>query len=470
MLHTSELRFPKHRHYRGRHPQQDRSRTTKFASRTIADVQRASSPARHKTEHHTSLRRRWLYLLPAVFVTYSLAYLDRANFGFGAAAGLARTLHITAQQTSLLSGLFFLGYLAFQLPGAAFARRQSASWLVFAALVAWGTFAALTGVIQVFWLLALDRFFVGVAESVIFPAMLVLLTRWFTRAERSRANAFLILGNPLTVLWMSVVTGYLIENVGWQHTFILEGLPSILWAFVWILFVKDRPRAATWLSADAAQSLETELAREQSRLPSGPRAVREALRRTDVLLLSALFFFWSLGVYGFVLWLPTMVRRGSTLSMGHTGLVSALPYAAAVIAMLLVSTLSDKTGLRERLVWPFLLLGGLALLGSFLLAQRSFPAAFLCLILAGGSMYAPYGAFFAIIPERLPAAVTAEVLALINSAGALGGFVGSYFVGWLGAVTGNSRAGYLLMSLALCAAGMLMLFLPAAQPARTEVQ
>jgi sugar phosphate permease len=97
-----------------------------------------------------SLNRRWLYLMPVVFVTYSLAYLDRANYGFGAAAGLAATLHITDKDASLLSALFFLGYFAFQLPGAIFARRRSVSWLVFAALIAWGLFAALTGVLRQF--------------------------------------------------------------------------------------------------------------------------------------------------------------------------------------------------------------------------------------------------------------------------------------------------------------------------------
>ena len=92
----------------------------------------------------SSLKRRWLYLLPAVFVTYSLAYLDRANYGFGAAAGLAATLHITGKDASLLSALFFLGYFMFQVPGAIFARKRGASWLVFSALIAWGVLAALT--------------------------------------------------------------------------------------------------------------------------------------------------------------------------------------------------------------------------------------------------------------------------------------------------------------------------------------
>ena len=108
-----------------------------------------------------TLKKRWVLLLPAVFVTYSLAYLDRANYGFGAAAGMAATLRITGKENSLLGALFFLGYLAFQLPGAAFARKHGARWLVFTALIAWGALGALTGVLTRFWMLAVDRFLLG---------------------------------------------------------------------------------------------------------------------------------------------------------------------------------------------------------------------------------------------------------------------------------------------------------------------
>ena len=323
------------------------------------------------TATEKSLRRRWWYLLPAVFVTYSLAYLDRANYGFGAAAGLAATLHITEKDASLLSGLFFLGYFAFQIPGAALATRYSIKRVVCTALVAWGSLAALTGVITQFWLLALDRFLLGVAESLIFPVMLLLLTRWFTRRERSRANTILIMGNAVTVLWMSAITGFLIQKFGWQKTFILEGIPSVLWGFVWVVLVRDRPSEASWISRQAAELLEDRLAGEQVGIaPVG--AARKVLMRGDVLLLSAQYFCWSLGVYGFVLWLPTIVRRGAAASMAKTGLLSALPYCAAIVLMLFVSHISDKTLKRESLVWPFLLVSGIALTGSFLLAERSF--------------------------------------------------------------------------------------------------
>ena len=414
------------------------------------------------------LRRRWYYLLPAVFVTYSLAYLDRANYGFGAAAGLAKTLHITNSQTALLGSLFFLGYFFFQVPGIAYARRTSASRLVFYSLILWGILAALTGVIREFWLLAIDRLLLGVAESLIFPAMLILITNWFTREERSRANAILILGNPITVLWMSAATGYLIKAVGWQMAFVIEGLPSVLWAFVWFFVVRDLPEQVSWLSRGASEHLERELALEQHALPKTSNFFA-ALRIPSVLLLCVQFFCWSFGLYGFVLWLPTMIRAGMSQGIETVGLLSAVPYLLGIILMLLVAYFSDRTLSRKRFVWPFLVLGGIAMFGSYMTASHSFWAAYGFLILAGGCMYAPYGPFWAIFPEMLPSNVAGEILALVNSCGALGAFAGSWLVGWLQAITGNSQAGFLLMSAALVISGAIIFFLrPANQLLRSQ--
>ncbi|WP_236657481.1 MFS transporter [Acidisarcina polymorpha] len=407
---------------------------------------------------HRQLRRRWFYLLPAVFVTYSLAYLDRANYGFGAAAGLAKTLNISNSRSAFLGSLFFLGYFLFQVPGAAYARRRSVTRLVFYSLIAWGLLAALTGVIREFWLLALDRLLLGVAESLIFPAMLILLTNWFSRAERSRANTILILGNPITVLWMSAATGYLIKAVGWQMAFVIEGLPSVVWAFVWLLVARDRPEQVSWLSPDSCSQLTRELALEQRAIPLTSN-LGAALRKPSVLLLCLQFFCWSVGLYGFVLWLPTIIHAGMSQGIETVGLLSAVPYLLAIILMLVVSYASDRTLSRKRFVWPFLVLSGIALLGSYLTAAHSFWWAYGFLILAGGCMYAPYGPFWAIIPETLPRNVVGEVLALVNCCGALGAFVGSWVVGLLQALTGNSRAGFLLMSISLILSGGIILFL-----------
>lgn len=406
-----------------------------------------------------ALRGRWLRILPLVFVTYSLAYVDRANYGFGAAAGLAQTLHITESQSALLAALFFLGYFLFQIPGAAYARKRSARKLICVALISWGVLAMLTGVVKTFWGLALVRLTLGASESFILPGMLLLLSQWFTREERSRANTFLILGNPVTVLWMSAVTGYMMHAFGWQKTFIIEGIPSILWGFIWFLLIRDRPEQATWLDTDSRLQLEAELHAEQKLIPA-VGSVSQAFRSPIAIALSAQYFLWSIGVYGFVLWLPTIVQKGAARGIAVTGLLSALPYAAAIVLMLSVSYFSDRRVARKGFIWPLLLVAGIALLGSYLTSASSFPLAFGFLILAGGLMYAPYGPFFALIAESFPKNVAGEVTALVNGCGALGSFAGSYAVGLLQARTGNPRAGFLLMSVSLLGAALIVFLLP----------
>jgi sugar phosphate permease len=406
-----------------------------------------------------SLRRRWLYLMPVVFVTYSLAYLGRSNFGFGAAAGLAQSLNITESRAAFLGSVFFLGYFLFQVPAATYAVRRSATRLVFFALISWGIFSGLTGIIRNYWLLVADRLLLGVAESLIFPSMLILLTHWFTRAERSRANAILILGNPVTVTWMAAVTGFLIRAVGWQMTFVIEGIPSVLWALVWILVARDHPRQVRWLPEESSSRLAEALAREQASLPA-TTDLRSALRVPGVLLLCFQFFCWSFGVYGLVLWIPAMIRSGSARGIEQVGMLSAAPFLLGVLLMLAVAHFSDRAQHRKLFVWPFLMLSGAALFGSFAAAGSHFWLAYFSLIVAGGAMYAPYGPFFAIVPEMLPSTVAGEVMALVNSFGALGGFAGTWLVGWLQALTGNARAGFLSMSLALIAAGAITLCLP----------
>ena len=405
------------------------------------------------------LRRRWLFLMPVVFVTYSLAYLGRSNFGFGAAAGLAKSLNITESRAAFLGSVFFLGYFLFQIPAARYAVRRSATRLVFFALISWSVFSGLTGIIRVYWLLVVDRLLLGVAESLIFPSMLVLLTSWFTRSERSRANAILILGNPVTVTWMAAVTGYLIKAVGWQTTFILEGIPSIVWAFVWLLVARDRPHQARWMDVESCARLDHQLALEQTTLPQ-LKNFSATLRVPGVLLLCAQYLCWSFGVYGLVLWIPEMIRSGSARGIEAIGLLSAAPFLLAVILMLAVAWFSDRALNRKTFVWPFLFLSGVSLFGSYTSAGHSFWLAYLALIVAGGAMYAPYGPFFSIMPEMLPRNVAGEVIALVNSFGALGGFAGTWLVGWLQALTGSARAGFLSMSIALILSGLVTLCLP----------
>jgi sugar phosphate permease len=412
------------------------------------------------------LRRRWLYLMPIVFFTYSLAYLGRSNFGFGAAAGLAKSLNITESRAAFLGSVFFIGYFLFQIPAASYARRKSAARLVFFALLSWGILSGLTGIIHDYWLLVIDRTLLGVSESLIFPSMLILLTNWFTREERSRANAILILGNPVTVTWMAAVTGYLIKALGWQMTFIIEGIPSIIWAFVWIMVARDKPHQAAWLHKDSTKALEAALEAEQQELPK-LGSFADALKVPAVILLCVQYFFWSFGVYGLVLWIPEMIRSGSKIGIETVGLLSAAPFLLGVLLMILVSNFSDRMMNRKLFVWPFLCISGLALFISFATAGQNFWIGYIALVIAGGTMYAPYGPFFAIVPEMLPSNVAGEVFALINSFGALGGFAGTWLVGLFQALTGNAKAGYFVMAASLLISGFIIMGLKTKKPVAT---
>ncbi|TWE05249.1 sugar phosphate permease [Neobacillus bataviensis] len=393
----------------------------------------------------TIAKQRWLRLIPIAFITYSLAYLDRANYGFGAAAGLAKDLHITPGTSSLLGSLFFLGYFFFQVPGASYAEKKSAKKLIFWSLILWGGLASATGLITNIKLLFVIRFALGVVESAVMPAMLVFLSHWFTKAERSRANTFLILGNPATVLWMSIVSGYLLNSVGWRWMFIIEGLPAVIWAFIWWKLVDDKPKEAKWLTEEEKRDFEQQLEKEQE----GLKAVKnygEAFKSKPVILLSAQYFLWSIGVYGFVMWLPSIIKAAPNMDIVTTGWLSSVPYILAVVLMLAASYFSDKTLNRSGFVWPFLFIGAVAFYASYAIGTNHFWISFILLVIAGGAMYAPYGPFFAIIPEILPRNVAGGAMALINSMGALGSFVGSYIVGYLNGATGGFGASYIFMA------------------------
>jgi len=400
---------------------------------------------------------RWYRLLPVVFITYSLAYLDRANYGFGAAGGMNESLHITPNVSSWLASLFFLGYFFFQIPGAHYAAHRSTKKLIFWSLILWGVFAAMTGVVSDVRILIVTRFMLGVVEGAVFPAMLLLLSRWFTKAERSRANTLLMFGNPITVLWMSIVSGYLIKALGWREMFIWEGIPAIVWAFFWWRLVDDSPKDAKWLTQEEKDAFDEILRKEQT----GIRPVKNyatAFKSTTVILLSVQYALWSLGVYGFVIWLPSIIKATPGMTIVKIGWLSSVPYFAAIIGMIITSYFSDKTLNRKIYVWPSLLMGAAAFYGSYLTGANNFGLYFALLVIAGMTMYIPYGPFWASISEILPTNVLAVAMALINSFGALGSFVGTKAVGYLNGLKTihvanisipGIGASYLLMSGAL---------------------
>ncbi|HVT72092.1 MAG TPA: MFS transporter [Lacunisphaera sp.] len=410
-------------------------------------------------------RRRWWRIMPMIFITYSLAYLDRANFGLAAAAGMARDLRITETMSSLIGSLFLLGYFAFQVPGAIYAERYSVRRLIIASMLVWGACSTLTGIIPNAYGLLVVRFLTGVAEAAVMPAMLIYISRWFSRSERSMANTLFILGNPVTVLWMSVLSGYLIAVLSWRWMFILEGLPAVLWAFVAWVPATDQPDGAAWLTPAEKTALARTLAAERT-ATIAVRSYGDMFRSPRLLLLGVQYACWSAGVFGFVLWLPSILVHGKSMGMVRTGFLAAVPYLLAIAAMLVVSYLAKRSANPMTYVWTCLLAGGVAFGGLLFLGDSDYWLSYALLILAGAAMYAPYGPYWAVVADLLPKNVAGGAMALVNSMGALGGFVGSYLIGYLNGTTGSLKASYILLTVAMVAAAAIIraFALPTSRP------
>jgi len=402
---------------------------------------------------------RWWRITPVLFITYSFAYLDRVNYSFAAAGGIGKDLGISASTASLVGALFFLGYFVGQIPGAIYAERRSAKQIVFWCLILWGALSALTGVVSNIPALMVVRFLLGVVEAGVFPALVILVSRWFARSERSLANSFITLSTPVTVLWMSIVSGYLVQAYGWRGMFVIEGLPACLWAIAWWYLVQDRPSEASWLNAADRASLEAKLAEEQQGLKS-VRNYGEAFRSPTVIRMAALYFFWGISLFGFVLWLPTIIKDAGSANIVRTGWLSAGPYVFASLLMPVVSLVSDRMRDRRMIVLPCIAISGAAYLALYAVHGSDFWISYALLCVAGIGPIVALAPFFAIPADILPKNVAGGAVALINSLGALGGFLGSYLVGWFNGLTHNPSSSFLLMGLSLATAAALLAVRP----------
>jgi sugar phosphate permease len=249
--------------------------------------------------------------------------------------------------------------------------------------------------------------------------------------------------------------------------FILEGMPAVIWAFLWWRLVDDKPKSAKWLTDSEKNDLEEELNLEQMNIKP-VKNYAEAFKSKVVVLLSLQYAFWSIGVYGFVMWLPSIIKAAPGMSIERTGWLASIPYLFAITGMFIASHFSDKTLNRKAFIWPFLLIGAVSFYVSFLVGSSNFWLSFILLVITGAAMYTPYGPFFAVLTEILPRNVAGGAIALINSFGALGSFAGAYLVGYLNGTTGGFGASYIFMAGSLFLSGVLTILAingPIAKPA-----
>jgi len=378
-------------------------------------------------------QQRWLRIIPVALLMYTFAYIDRTNVSLALdpnISTLMKDLLMNDEMKGEAMGIFFWGYLALQIPGGWLASRWSARKTVSLCLMAWGVCAVGCGLAQTYRQFETARFFLGVAESGVFPATLVLLANWFPRAERARANACWQLCQPLAVAGAAPFTGWLLKLYGWQQMLILEGLLPILWLPVWWFLIRDHPREARWISAGEKEHVEMVLKREAAELEPAQRVSWfERLLHPSLLVMIALYFLHNCAAYGCMTFFTT-VLNGQGFGPVQTSLLFAVPYAITAVVMILNSWHSDRTRERRGHVAAVYLMSGTSLILSVMFSQHFWLSyALMCLAIPGP--FAAMAPFWAIPSETLPRNVIGVVFGTVNAFGNLGGYAGPKVIGAL---------------------------------------
>ena len=381
-------------------------------------------------------------------MTSDLGFSDRV-FGFGA-------------------GIFFLSYVALQIPGAMLVEHWSARRLIAAVMISWGSLTALTGLVHTAHQLYAARLLLGAAEAAFFPGVIVYLSHWFSREDRGKATGNFMSAIPLSQALASPLAGWIVGHSflglqGWRWLFILEGVPAVILGIVAYFYLNDRPREAHWLAGAEQNWIEQKLEAERvdTRRAMG---VGEALRSPIVLLLALVAFLQYFVGYGFYFWFPTMLKRQSGLSDSGVGLVGMIPYLIMFAAMIANGWHSDKKMERR---WHSAIPMLIAAAGAFGIIANFHALAVSVLfftMIAFVNAFLP--TFWAMPTSLLSRSAAAACVGLINAIASVGGFAGPYLLGYLSTRTGSFASGMLCFAGAAILGALLVLRVP--KPARAR--
>jgi MFS transporter, ACS family, tartrate transporter len=401
-------------------------------------------------------------LVPFAFLCYVVAYIDRVNVGF-AARDLQRDLGISATEYGIGAGLFFLGYCLFEIPSNVILERVGARRWIARIMIGWGLVSMATIFVSDVWSFMVARVVLGVAEAGFFPGMVLYFTYWIPAAERARTGALFMMAAPVAVIVGAPLSEALLALDGalglrgWQWLFLLEGLPAVVLGILALAVLTERPERAQWLRDDERRWLAAAMADERARRQaSGHTSLADSLASGRVWLLCAVFFMHGVANYGIFLWLPKLLRDVTGASGATLSIVTALPFVAALAAMVLVGRHSDRTGERRLHVAACALTAAAGLVlaaafqGNIWLLTASFT-----LSQVGLRSFA--GVFWAIPPQVLSGTAAAAGIALINSIGNLGGFAGPALIGALYDLTGGYTGGLLALTAVLVLEALLVL-------------
>ncbi|MCF7553452.1 MFS transporter [Pseudonocardia sp. WMMC193] len=410
----------------------------------------------------SGVRRAGRRLIPLLIVLYFVNYLDRVNIGFAGPNGMNEELGLSATMFGVAAGVFFIGYLLLEVPSNLLLHRFGARRWIARILVTWGIVATIMAFTPNATVLIVLRFLLGVAEAGFFPGIILYLTYWFPAGQRARMTAWFMTAVPISTALGAVVSSLIIEHghglwglSGWRVMFLVEGIPAILLAVVVWFALTDRPAAARWMPADERDALERAVAAEGAQVSEeGPKSVLGALRSPRVLALSWVYFGIVYGLYALGFFLPTIVKNfavqyGTRFTTVQQGLITAIPYAVGLVAMILWTRRAANPTIRVAVP---ALVGGLSIPVALYMANP-WLAVVAVTVCACGVLAALPG-FWSLPTAYLTGAAAAAGIGLINSLGNLSGFVAPYVTGALSDATGSNRTGLWVVGVVMVSAAV----------------
>ena len=406
-----------------------------------------------------TIRKVRARIIPFLFILYVVAFLDRVNVGF-AALTMNKELAITSQQFGFLAGIFFIGYFFFEIPSNLLLHKLGARVWIARILVSWGLVSLCTGFAQNAMHIYIVRFMLGVAEAGFFPGMILYLTYWFRQREQAQAVALFMAALPVSNVVGAPVSGLILDHIhwlglsSWRWLLVLEAIPAIVFGVITWFLLPNGPEEAHFLHREEKDWLHAELSTESRR--QKPVTASGALGSGRVWHLAAIYFALIVGLYVMSFWLPQVVKGlSSHYSNTTVGLLVMIPHIVGLVVMLLVSRSSDRTGERRFHVAVPAVASAIALFTVNLVQEPVLSIVLLTVMTAG--IYSFLGPFWALPNQFLTGYAAASGIALINSVGNLGGFVGPYMIGSLTRWTGSMFWGLAFAGASLLAAAVLVI-------------
>jgi MFS family permease len=402
-------------------------------------------------------------LIPYLFACYILAYVDRVNVGF-AKLQMQQDLRMSDTVYGIGAGIFFVGYFLFEVPANVMLQKLGARRWLGPIMIAWGIVSCCTIFARGAFSFYALRFLLGIVECGFFPGVIYYLTYWFTRKQRARIMATFISANPLSGVFAGPVSGAILAHMtgisglrAWQWLFLVEGIPSALAGIATLLYLADSPSKAKWLNESESNLLLKRLHEEEvAKKAEGHsyHSLADAFRSPKVWWLCAVFFGFQMGNYGLWFWLPQILQDTLTKDPWLIGLLSAIPWGASALSMILYAHHSDVTGERR---WHIALGAGAAALAFGLsgLAGISGTAALILVTLAAVGIMCGQCVFWTLPISILSGAAAAAGIAWINSVGNLAGYLSPFLIGHIRDTTGSMAVAQFVLAGSLFGASAL---------------